>query len=189
MNIEIHHHNYFQILAPNNIKSEDVSNRVLEQAYYFGLPSNADKVKYPDINFRIYLPSSIVYASTKLFNNNVERTNFLNDYIDNEFCNMVIWLRQSEKIKMFIEIHYKLFDGKKKLFREHINFEIIPRLEKIIEAKKREKENPPEFITLSGIIRSWLSSKQIRRYKYLWPIIATISALISAIIALLAFLK
>ena len=196
MNIKTHH--FFQVHFPtknyDGSSEDELAEIIMEE---FHLYNNGESTKnYETVNpksdaLAINLYPSFIYLANKIKKDEREKSQFINDCIDDEFVNFLTRFNPVYKLMDFIEYHYLLFDGDKNAFVQHIKYSIISLIE-----RRKKFENGKDFDKyeeIEKLVLDWIESKtkvkdettKITNPKDLYKLIAIIISIVGLIITVL----
>lgn len=187
--MEIKTHQFFQVHYPkknyDGSSEDELGEIIMEEMFLF---TNGESTKnYETINpkgdaLALNLYPSFIYLANKTKKTEIEKSQFLNDCIDDEFVNFLTRFNPTYKLMDFIDYHYLLFKGEKKDFVKHIKYSIISLIE-----RRKKYENGKDFDKyekIENLVNDWINSKTKKPtdYKLLAIIISAISIIITVLI-------
>ncbi len=156
----IKHNNIFQVFVPHTADSDNLTEIIIEESYLISngeMTPNYKPKKKRKNNLEVIIFPSMYKAAKHFHKEKYNQEKFINDYIDNEFCKMVLLLNPVYKAPTFIEYHFQKTKVEKELFLKHIKFVIKPLLKKTISEDKENKYVENEIIR--ELIDEWMDDK------------------------------
>lgn len=158
-------HDFFQVHYPSKnydgSSEDELAEIIMEEFHLYSngtATKNYDTInpKKDDLALNLY-PSFILLAN-KTKKSDAEKSQFINECLDDEFVNFLTMFNPIYKLMDFIEYHFLLYKGEKQNFAKHIKYSIISLIQ-----KRKKYENGKDFDKyeeIENLVLDWVASKK-----------------------------